>query len=169
MFSSEEDDDGNVPESDEDGHLDDNSETNEDGGTRTSGPKTHLKWTITLNIKELGKYENLSGPKHSLPVGSGDKHFFELFVTNDFYNKFTEETNKYAALPQRNAVTVDINLENTNAYEIRTYVGILIYMGLVDLPDIEDYFQGDFCNLSYSETSHESKTIPTTGTIYTSE
>jgi len=44
IFSSEEDEDGNEPDSDEDGQLDDNSETNEDGGTRTSGPKTpHLK------------------------------------------------------------------------------------------------------------------------------
>jgi len=38
IFSSEEDEDGNEPNSDEDGKLDDNSETNEDGGTRTSGP-----------------------------------------------------------------------------------------------------------------------------------
>jgi len=38
IFSSEEDEDGNEPDSDEDGQLDDNSETNKDGGTRTSGP-----------------------------------------------------------------------------------------------------------------------------------
>ena len=60
IFSSEEDEDGNGPDSDEDGQLYDNSETNEDGGTRTSGPKTpHLKWTNTLNFKELEKYENI--------------------------------------------------------------------------------------------------------------
>ena len=56
VFSSEEDEDGNEPDSDEDGQLDDNSETNDDGGTRTSGPKTpRLKWTNTLNFKELKK------------------------------------------------------------------------------------------------------------------
>jgi hypothetical protein len=44
IFSSEEDEDGNEPDSDKDGQLDDNSETNEDGGTCTSSPKTpHLK------------------------------------------------------------------------------------------------------------------------------
>ena len=74
VFSSEEDEDGNEPDSDEDGQLDDNSEANEDGGTRTSSPKTpHLKWTNTHYFKELEKYENLSGPKHSLPVGSSEK------------------------------------------------------------------------------------------------
>jgi hypothetical protein len=77
IFSSEEDEDGNEPDSDEDGRLDDNSETSEDRGTRTSGPKTpHLKWTNTLNFKELEKYKNLSGPKHSLSIGSSEKDFF---------------------------------------------------------------------------------------------
>jgi hypothetical protein len=74
ILSSEKDEDGNEPDSDEDGQLDDNSETNEDGCTHTSGPRTpHLKWTNTLNFKELEKYENLSGPKHSLPVGNSEK------------------------------------------------------------------------------------------------
>jgi hypothetical protein len=41
IFSSEEDEDDNEPVNDEDGKLDDNSETNKDGGTRTIGPK-HL-------------------------------------------------------------------------------------------------------------------------------
>ena len=86
IFSSEEEEEGNETDSDEDGQLDDNSETNEDGGTHTTGPKTpHLKWTNTLNCKELQKYENLSGPKHSLPVGSSEKDFSELFVTNNFF------------------------------------------------------------------------------------
>ena len=54
VFSSEEDEDGNEPDSDEDGQLDDNSETNEDGGPHTRGPKTpHLKWNNNLNCKEL--------------------------------------------------------------------------------------------------------------------
>ena len=74
IFSSDKDEDGNEPDSDEDGKLDDISEINEDGGTRTSGPKIpHLKWINTLNFKELEKYENLSGVKHSLPVGSSEK------------------------------------------------------------------------------------------------
>jgi len=101
--------------------LNDIYETNEDGGIRTSGPKTpHLKWTNTVNFKELEKHENLSGPKHSLPVGSSEKDFFELFVTNDFYNKVVEETKKYAALSERKAGTVDNNWEDTNAEEIKS-------------------------------------------------
>ena len=90
-------------------------------------------------------------------------------MTNDFYNKVAEETNKYAALSQRKAGTVDSNWEDTNAEEIQAYIGILIYMGVVDLPEIEDYFQGKFLHLSYSETSHDAKTIQKTATTFTSE
>jgi hypothetical protein len=123
IFSSEEDEDVIEHGSDKDGQLDDISETNEDGGTRTSSPKTpHLKWTSTLNFKELEKYENLSVPKDSLPVGSSEKDFFELSVTNDFYNKVAEETNKYAALSQRKVGAVDNNWEDTNAEEIQAYI-----------------------------------------------
>src|SRR5215469_10428612 len=76
IFSSEEDEDGNEPDSDEDGQLDDKTERSENRGTRTGGPKSpRLKWSNTLNFKELGKYKNLSGPKHSLPVGSSEKDF----------------------------------------------------------------------------------------------
>ena len=40
---------------------------------------------------------------------------------------------------------MDNNWEDTNAVEIQAQIGILIYIGLVDLPEIEDYFQGNFC------------------------
>jgi len=42
LFSSEESEDDNEPYSGEDGQLDDNSETNGNGGTRTSGSKLHI-------------------------------------------------------------------------------------------------------------------------------
>ena len=40
---------------------------------------------------------------------------------------------------------MDNSWEDTNAEEIQTYIGIPIYMGFDDLPEIEDYFQGDLC------------------------
>ena len=89
-------------------------------------------------------------------------------MTNDFYNKVAEETNKCAALLQRKAGTVDNNWDDTNAEEIQAYIGILIYMCLVDLPET-GLFSRRFLRLSYSETSHDIKTIQKAGTIFTSE
>ena len=66
-------------------------------------------------------------------------------MTNDFYNKFAGETNKYASLSQRKARPLDSNWEDKNLEEIQADMGIWVYMGLVDLPEFEDYFQVDFC------------------------
>ena len=90
-------------------------------------------------------------------------------MTNDFYNEVAEETNKYAALSQRKAGTVYNNWEDTNAEEIQAYIGILIYMGLVDLPEIEDYFQGDFCVCPIVRQAMKLKRLKKSGTIFTSE
>jgi len=54
IFSSEEDEDGNEPDSDENGQLDDNSETNEDGGTCTSGPTLQHMEEATDHQTKLG-------------------------------------------------------------------------------------------------------------------
>jgi len=40
---------------------------------------------------------------------------------------------------------VDCNWEDTNAEEILAKIGIQIYMGVVELSEFQDYFQGDFC------------------------
>ena len=48
IFSSEEDEGGNESDSDEDGQLDDNSETNKKGSTRT-----HLNWTNTVESRSI--------------------------------------------------------------------------------------------------------------------
>ena len=78
-----------------------------------------------------------------------------------FYNKVAEETNKYAVLLQRKAGTVDNNWE-----EIQAYIGILIYMDLVDLPETEDYFQGDFCVCPIVRQSMTQKRLKKLGQIY---
>ena len=146
IFFSEEDYDNETSENEDRVSSEDNLPTNQEAGTSTNRVKTaQLKWSNNVDFKELEKYENVSGPKHSLPVDSSEKDFFELFVSTDFYNKVAEETNKYAALSQRKAGAVDKNWEDTNAEEIQAYIGILIYMGLVDLPEIDYYFQDDFC------------------------
>jgi hypothetical protein len=54
------------------------------------------------------------------------------------------ETNKYAAFSQRKSGVYDSNWEETNPGEIEAYIGIMIYMGIVDLPEIDYYFYGDY-------------------------
>ena len=53
---------------------------------------------------------------------------------------------------------MDNNWEDTNAEEIQAYIGILIYFGLVTYQRLRK-IKRRFLRLSYSETSHDTKTI----------
>ena len=77
IFSSEEDEDGNEPDSDEDGQLDYNSETNEDGSTRTRYPlysTRNRQLTVTRNLLRqlIGTFTSRkrTGRKRRLRIGT---------------------------------------------------------------------------------------------------
>jgi hypothetical protein len=102
-------------------------------------------WSNDSNFDELEEHENLAGPNHNLPYGSSEKDSFDLYVGRDFCELVANQTNIHAEYIQRKSGGTDTNCEDTNVDEIRVYVGVLIYMGLVDLPEIDYYFLGDFC------------------------
>jgi hypothetical protein len=70
------------------------------------------------------------------------------YVSRDFCELVADHKNIHAEYLQRKSGTTDTNWEDTNVDEIRAYMGVLIYMGLVDLPEIDDYFLGLLC-ISY--------------------
>jgi hypothetical protein len=101
------------------------------------------RWTSTLHFKYLEEFSSSAGIVHNLPVGSEEKDYFSLFIDDNFYDLIAAETNKYAA--PRQTIKPNQKWEDTTAREIQAYLGVLIYMGLVDLLEICDYFLGDFC------------------------
>jgi hypothetical protein len=102
-------------------------------------------WSNETNFDELEEHENLAGPSHNLPYGSSEKDCFDLYVGRDFCELVAKQTNIHAEYLQRKPGTTDTHWEDTNVDDIRAYMGVLIYMGLVDLPEIDVYFLGDFC------------------------
>mgnify|MGYP002224293578 CR=1 FL=1 len=107
---------------------------------RKSAP---VKWIPKLSFKELENFVSPTGVNHNLCVGSSEIEYFSLFVNQDFCDHIAKETNKYAI--QCQSKKADSKWEETNGIEIQAYLGILIYMGMVDLPEIRDYFIDDFC------------------------
>jgi hypothetical protein len=101
-------------------------------------------WSNEINFDKLEEHENLAGSNHNLPYGSSEKDFFDLYVSRDFCELVADQTNIHAEYLQRKSGTTDADWEDTNVDEIRAYMGVLIYVGLVDLPEIDD-FLGDFC------------------------
>lgn len=87
--------------------------------------------------------ENI-GPVHDLSVGSEESSYFGLFINDDFYDYVALETNKYAAYVTNKKKSKDIHWKDTTGPEIKAYIGVLLYMGIVKLPKMEEYFKDDY-------------------------
>jgi hypothetical protein len=136
LFHSDEDNSDSDSE-----NLGDNPEIEDD--VQQGGANENIitgTWSNEINFHELEEHENLAGPNHNLPYGSSEKDFFDLYVGTDFCELVANQTNIHAEYLQRKSGTTDTNWDDANVDEIRAYMGVLIYMGLVDVPDIDDYF-----------------------------
>src|SRR5437764_12862440 len=76
-------------------------------------------------------------------INSGDPYtLFTLFLTEKHFETIATNTNTYAALsgagqPGKRA------WRETTAAEIKVFIGILIYMGVHQSPQVEDYWNRD--------------------------
>lgn len=85
-----------------------------------------------------------TGPNHNLPPNSPEEDFFYLFFDDDFFALLASETNKYSAHVQKKNNKVDKAWKDVTVDEMKNYIGIVIYMGIVKLPTIKMYFNSDF-------------------------
>jgi hypothetical protein len=72
---------------------------------------------------------------------SGKNYYFFLFINNDFYNLIV----KIWGEGEMHKTKFNSKWEDTNSCEIRSYIEILIYIGLIDLLEIKYYLLDDFC------------------------
>ena len=78
----------------------------------------------------------------SLPI-----EFFKLFLTEDIIDLCVNETNLYASqfiskAPKKRRSRINL-WNSTNASEMKKFVGLLLTMGIVKKPHIEDYWSTD--------------------------
>ena len=79
------------------------------------------------------KNEPMSEYSHILPLCVLDPfHYFQCFFSNELIEMIVYETNLYAIQQDRNFVT--------SYDEIQKFISILLHMGVVPLPSLEDYW-----------------------------
>lgn len=91
--------------------------------------------------------DNVTGPK----VPSSCKtpcEFFELFFTQTLLKKIVAETNAYAAkiITEKTIRKYSIwqNWKDITETEMRAFIGVIINMGIVNLPTLESYWSRSF-------------------------
>jgi len=78
----------------------------------------------------------------------GPLAFYRLFV-DDVIQCMVEETNCNAKQVLESAVESRLKMwHETDAYEMRQFIGLLIWMGLVHFPSLDKYWSNDmlYCN-----------------------
>lgn len=84
--------------------------------------------------------------RHSLSC-SGPSDFYSLMVPDDIFERIARETNIYAQqLISKDTIKRVSRLKNwtdTNKSEIKKMFGLIMYMGLVRLPKLSDYWSND--------------------------
>eukprot|EP00795_Rhopilema_esculentum_P005768 gene5768-11047_t len=99
---------------------------------------------IFINIPEF--VEDV-GATFTLASEAKEINFFEKMFSEEIYCILAEQTNLYALQVERHKV--DQCWSPTTPDEMRCFVGLRIFMSLVDLPEIkmywsQDKFYGDF-------------------------
>ena len=135
-------------ESDEDNSSDDGAGDDHDG--QPALPQT---WTEQLSTSVIEDFVEHPGPNTVLEASKKEIDFFHLLFTEDLYELIARETNKYAEQLQQRNGKQDTYWQPTDAAEIRTFIGMRIYMSVVNLPTMKMYWSEDklFGNFGIAE------------------
>ncbi|XP_060872032.1 piggyBac transposable element-derived protein 4-like [Metopolophium dirhodum] len=102
-------------------------------------------WTnVTGNYQKPLQFNNNSGLKIDISVDSTVWDIFNLFLTNEIIDLIVEETNKNAQhFLSKNRLTKSSRFSKwipADQQEIKKFFGLMIWMGLVQMPTLEDYW-----------------------------
>jgi hypothetical protein len=77
--------------------------------------------------------------------------YFQLFLTDELLNLIVAETNRYGTKKMRDK---NKDWTDTTTEEMRQFIGICLYMGLVRLSKLRDYWSSDnyYCNPAVTKT-----------------
>lgn len=127
----------------------DNASSSED---EVIQPANQPTWSpVTGNhLKTFPFAENDPGVKPEVHTQFFDKNpynFYKLMVPDDIMNEIAFETNRYAAQCKNKNILRKSRIQkwvDTNLEEIERFLGIIMWMGLYQLPSIQAYWQTSF-------------------------
>lgn len=99
---------------------------------------------MTVDNQHQFNFNKASGLKIQIPKNSSIWYYYNLFFSDDIINLIVVETNRNAEqflLSNRPSKSSQfLKWIPTNFEEIKKFIGLLLWMGLVELPSIESYW-----------------------------
>ena len=103
-------------------------------------PDVDETWSTELNHIHVPQFEGIPGPKHLLIKSKQERsRSFNNLFSPELYCKIALETNLYAQ--QMQAVNRnDPKWKDIIEEEINAYIGLRVYMSIVDLPEMKMFW-----------------------------
>ena len=105
-----------------------------------TGPPTLFNWSSNIRDGQLEEFTGTPGATTVLPTNSREIDFFHLIFPFTLFEWIARQTNLYATQRQRERGKTDSAWTATTAREMMAFIGIKIYMALVDLPTYKLYW-----------------------------
>lgn len=104
--------------------------------TRKKFENKNITWkkkSLQLNEEQLHFHGNINIPGNIMELDT-PYQFFSYFFSNELINKIVQETNLYAVQKRLERPPV------FTAVDIRQYIGVILYMSLVNMPNTRSYW-----------------------------
>lgn len=138
-FSSDDEFDYAVENSDSDGISESETTEDEHAGDASS-------WSRVISDQTIVDFTLDYGPKlpRNLDVAEASPlKYFSLFFQDAMYDRIATETNAYAELCARESSQADKHWIPTDGEEIKAFFGLSILMGVNPMHEYSDYWSGD--------------------------
>ena len=114
-----------------------------DSDDASENPPSPIKWTANVKETKLEEFEEKVGVVHDLEVGASALDYLGLFLGESFFDLMAEQTNLYADQKQDEVGRKDKIWKPTTPEEMKLFLAINIFFGIVDLPREELYWSTD--------------------------
>ena len=102
-------------------------------------------WTRTLTHPDIPDFSgDEPGPTPAIQPEDTPLSLLFRYFPEHLWQHIAQETNEYAQLRQNKAGRPDSKWKDVTAIDIRTYLGLRVYMSIISLPSYEMYWSKDF-------------------------
>lgn len=133
------------------GYIDDEQQGEDRQQSQSNGEESHFESGMEIggecevgDQNQIPVYSETAGCNHPCD-NSTPLDFLEMLLTNDILDNIVEQTNLYASqyisshnLPSRSRVH---NWEPLTREELKKFIALIIIMGLVNMPTLEDHWK----------------------------
>jgi len=120
------------------------SDEEDSPGDLDSEAENDVTWSGDLSRIQIPQFTESVGPTTILDAGENELDFLFLLFPHSLFRDISDQTNLYADQLQHKLQREDRQWKRTTLTEIMAFIGIRIYMSILQLPSMDMYWSTDY-------------------------